>query len=146
MKKWQKSIAELFHNNSYDNKICDIRRILSRLRDILPEKDRKEIKDKLYELERQMNLSEAEKEEIDDYLRKLVRILNDNEKHRPYDLHDFDYYGIRDIENLFNGISEENNYKPILVKTPFNSNYKYYESRGDKERRLSVKQYYTIFV
>ena len=35
-------------NNLYDNKISDIRRILSRLRDILPKKDRKEIKDKLY--------------------------------------------------------------------------------------------------
>ena len=23
----------------------------------------------------------------------------------------------------------------------FNSNYKYYESRGDKEKRLSIKQY-----
>ena len=74
-------MAELFNNNPYDNKISDIRRILSRLRDILPKKDRKEIKDKLYEIEHQKNLSEAEKEENDDYLRKLVRIFNDKDKH-----------------------------------------------------------------
>ena len=46
------SIDELLNNNNvYDNEISDIRRILSRLRDILPKKDRKEIKDKLYEIE-----------------------------------------------------------------------------------------------
>ena len=38
------SIAELFNNNLYDNKISDIRRILNRLRDILPRKYRKELK------------------------------------------------------------------------------------------------------
>ena len=41
--KSKQYIAELFHNNNnnnlYDNKINDIRRILSRLRDILRKKD-----------------------------------------------------------------------------------------------------------
>ena len=74
--KSKQNIAELFHNNNlYDNEISDIRRILSRLRDILPKKDRKEIKDKLYEIEHQRNISEAEKEENDGYLRKLVEFL-----------------------------------------------------------------------
>ena len=48
--KSKQSIAELFNNNNNnnnnnldDNEISDIRRILSRLRDILPKKDRKEI-------------------------------------------------------------------------------------------------------
>ena len=139
--KSKQSIAELFNNNLYDNEISDIRRILSRLRDILPKKDRKEIKDKLYEIEHQRNISEAEKEENDEYLRKLVRILNNKEKYGLYDRDDFDYYGIRDIENLFDEVSKEDYYKPILVKSSFKGNYKYYESRGDKEKRLSVKQY-----
>ena len=65
--KSKQSIAELFNNNNnlYDNKISDIRRILSRLRDMLPKKDRKEIKDRLYKIEHQRNLSEEEKEEND---------------------------------------------------------------------------------
>ena len=53
MKKYQEkslkskqSIAELFKNNLDDDKISDIRRILNRLRDILPKKYRKEIKKK----------------------------------------------------------------------------------------------------
>ena len=135
--KSKQSIAELFNNNLYDNKISDIRRILNRLRDILPRKYRKEIKEKLYEIEHNENLSE----ENEEYLRKLVRILNDKEKHSPYDRDDLDYYGIRDTGNLFEEASEEDYYKPILVKSSFKSNYKYYESRGDKEKRLSVRQY-----
>ena len=42
--KSKQSIAELFNNNLDDNKISDIRRILNRLRNILPKKYRKEIK------------------------------------------------------------------------------------------------------
>ena len=46
-----------------------------------------------------------------------------------------------ETENLFDEVSEKDYYKPILVKSSFKGNYKYYESRGDKEKRLSVKQY-----
>ena len=49
--KSKESIVELFNDNRYDNEISDIRRILNRLKDILPKKDGKEIKDKLYEIE-----------------------------------------------------------------------------------------------
>ena len=139
--KSKQSIAELFNNNLDDYKISDLRRILNRLRDIIPKSYRKKITKNLYEIEHKENLSEAEKEENDEYLRKLVRNLNNKEKYSPYDRDDFDYYGIRDIENLFDEVSEEDYYKPILVKSSFKGNYKYYESRGDKEKRLSVKQY-----
>ena len=109
--KSKESIAELFNDNN-NNEISDIRRILNRLRDILPKKDRKEIKDKLYKIEHQRNISEEEQE----YLRKLVIILNDKE-HSLYDRDDFDYYGLRDIENLFDEASEEDYYKPIFNLT-----------------------------
>ena len=71
--KSKQSIAELFDNNNnlYDNKISAIRRILSILRDILPKKDKKGIKDKLYEREHQENLSEENAE----YLRKLEFLM-----------------------------------------------------------------------
>ena len=124
--KSKQSIAELFKNNNNlcDNKISDIRRILSRLRDILPKKDRKKIKDKLYRIEHQRNVSEERKEENDEYLnlRKLVRILTNKVEHGPNDRDDFDYFGIRDTENLFGKVNEEDYYKPILVKSSFNGN------------------------
>ena len=138
--KSKQSIAELFNNNNlYDNEISDIRRIFNRLRDILPRKYRKEIKDKLYEIEHQRNISEEEQEENDEYLRKLVRILNNKEKYGPGNRDDYD--GITDIPILFGQTSEEDYYKPIFVKSSHKGNYKYYESNGDKEKKLSVKQY-----
>ena len=120
--KSKQSIAEIFNNNLYDNKISDIRRILNRLRYILPRKHRNEIKENFYETEHQENLSEAEKEKNYEYLRKLVRILNDKEKHSSYDHDDLDYYGIRSIENLFDEASEEDYCKPIFAKSSFKGN------------------------
>ena len=95
--KSKESIAEHLNNNldHDDDKISYIRRIFNRLKVILPKRYRKEIKKKLYEIEKNEDLSEAEKEENDEYLRKLVRDLNNKEK-CPYDRDDFDYYGIRD--------------------------------------------------
>ena len=58
-------------------------------------------------------------------------------KHSPYDRDDLDYYGIRDIENLFDEASEEDYYKPIFVKSPHKGNYKYYEINGDKKNIIS---------
>ena len=96
--KSKQSIAELYNNNNNcdHDKMSDRRRILNRLRDKLLRKYRKEIKEKLYEIEHMENLSEAEQEENDEYLRKLERVLNNKEKYGLYDRDDFDYCGIRD--------------------------------------------------
>ena len=114
--KSQHSIAELFNNNLDNDKISDIKRILNRLRDILPREYRKETKKRLYKIENRENLSEQEKEEIN----KLVRTLNKKEEYRHHDREDLDYYGIRDIENLFSDIDDY--YKPILAKSSFKKN------------------------
>ena len=89
--KSKQSIAELFNNNLYDNKISDIKRILNRLRDILPKRFRKKSKEQLYETEHKENLSEAEKEENDENLRKLERNFNHKEKYSAYDRDYFDF-------------------------------------------------------
>ena len=57
--KWKEGIVELFNDNN--NLYNDIRRTINRLRDIIPKKDRKEIKDKFYKTEHQRNISEEEK-------------------------------------------------------------------------------------
>ena len=66
--KSKESTDELFNDIHDDNEINDIRIINNRLRDILPKKDRKEIKDKLYKIERQRNIPEEERERNDEYL------------------------------------------------------------------------------
>ena len=42
--KSEESAAELFHNNCHSNKISDIRRILNRLRSILPKNIERKLK------------------------------------------------------------------------------------------------------
>ena len=73
--KSKRSVAELFNNNFDDSEISDIRRILNRLRDVLSKRIRKEIKEKIYEIENRENLSEQENEDINEYLTKLIRYL-----------------------------------------------------------------------
>ena len=41
---------------------------------------------------------------------------------------------------MFDDDNNDNNYKPILVKSSFKENYKYYESRGLKDKKLSIEQ------
>ena len=77
------------------------------------------LKKELYEIESKKNLSDEEKEKIDDNLLELVNKLNKKEKYRYHDRDDLDYHGIRDIENVFDNIDDDDYYKPILVKSYF---------------------------
>ena len=115
--------------------------ILSRLGNMVTKNDRKEIKKGLYEKENKKNLSDKEKEKNYDNLVELVRTLDKKEKYKYHDRDDLDYHGIRDIEKLFDNVNDNDYYKPVLVKTSFKDGYKYYESKGDKDKKLSVKQY-----
>ena len=125
-------------DDTYDGKIIDkvsdIRVILSRLGDIVTKNDREKIKKELYEIENKTNISDGENERIDDNLLELVNKLNKKEKYRYHDRDDLDYHGIRDIENVFDNIDDDDYYKAKLVKSYFDENYKYYESRGDKDK------------
>ena len=133
------------NNDTYDgkirDKISDVRMILSRMGNTITNNDRKKIKKELYEIENKKNLSDKEKEKNYHNLVELVNKLNKKEKYKYHDRDDLDYHGIRDIENLFGADNNDDYYKPILVKSYFKENYKYYESRGDKDKKLSVKQY-----
>ena len=74
---------------------------------------------------------------------KLANTLDKKEEYKHSDHDDLDYFGVRELENLFTNDddNDDNYYKPVLVKSSFKNNYKYYESRGDKDKKLSVKQY-----
>ena len=57
-----------------------------------------------------------------------------------YDYDDTKYQGIRDIGNFFDEVDEDY-YKPIKTKSAFNGNYIEYESKEDKDKNLSPKEY-----
>ena len=54
---------------------------------------------------------------------------------------DIKYKGIRDVRNLFDLSIDEDYYKPIRTNDAFNNNYIEYESIGDKDKTLTIKEY-----
>ena len=62
-----------------------------------------------------------------------------------YNYDDIEYKWIREIQNLFNKLIDEDYYKPIRNITVFdNNNYIEFESKGDKDKTLSVKEYHDM--
>ena len=77
-------------------------------------------------------------------IKKTGKYLNELDKKirgldKNYHDDDFEFRGIRSIQDLFKSSIDEDYYKPTLVKSGYNSNYTQYESRGDKI--LTVKEY-----
>ena len=142
MKYFNNSTNDDTYDDKIKGKINNIRIILNRLGNIVTKNNRKKIKKELYEIEKKQNFSDNEKEEIYDHLVELVNTFDKKEEHKHSDRDDLDYFGIKELEHLFgNTDNNDNYYKRALVKTSFKDGYKYYESRGDKDKRLSVKQY-----
>ena len=140
----ERNYIKYFNNNTNDeikSKINYIRIILSRLGNIITKNERKKIKKDLYEIEKKNNLSANEKEKIYNDLIKLANTLDKEEKYKNINHDDLDYFGIRESEKLFGDIDNDDYYKPVLVKSSFKNNYQYYEIRGDKDKKLSIKQY-----
>ena len=80
-------------------------------------------------------------------LKKYFKKLRDAKKSKYLDDDDVEYKGISDLELLFEEIDENeeidknNYYKPILIKSFHKEGYKKYESRGDKNKSLSIEEY-----
>ena len=49
--------------------------------------------------------------------------------------------GIRNVKVLFDLSIDEHYYKQIITKGAFNNNYIQYESKGDKGKNLSIKNF-----
>ena len=94
------------------------------------------IRKKFFKIIKNENPSKLEREEIGKYLTELEKEVNKHKKY--YDRDDPDYEGIRDVENLFGEVNQDY-YKPVKTKSAFNGNYKEYERRRDKDRKLSIK-------
>ena len=68
------------------------------------------------------------------YLKKLKKNL---EKLQKYSItYNLDY--------LFNELDEVDYYEPKKVKSAFNRSYVLYESKGDKDSKLSIYKYFDI--
>ena len=131
-------------NNEIKAKINNIRIILARLGNAVTKNERNKIRKDLYKIEKKQKLIKTQKERVYRYLIQLANALNKRKEYKHSDNKDLDYFEITDIENLFID-ADYDYYKPVLVKSSFENNYKYYEIRGDKDKKLSIKEYlYTI--
>ena len=73
------------------------------------------------------------------YFNKLEERIYKLNKYYVYD--DVKYRGIKDIKDLFDLSISEDYYKPIIVKSTHDNNYIQYESKGDKDKTLTISQY-----
>ena len=68
------------------------------------------------------------------YLKKLNNDLKKLQKYQDNITYGADY--------LFNELSEEDYYEPTEIKSAFDGSYVLYESRGDKDNKLAIYEYF----
>ena len=90
-----------------------------------------------YEIENKKGLSASKKTKK--YLNKLEEKIYKLSKYYDYD--DIEYRGIRDLRDLFDSSISEDYYRPIIVKGAFSNNCIQYESKGDKDKILTISEY-----
>ena len=131
-------LYNIFKKQSKNKKrIDDIREELNNPKHNVLKSESKDIKRNLYNVEKQRKISLKETSKHLDELDKAILRLD---KYHDYD--DFEYKGIKDIENLFKILIDKDYYKPTLNKSGYNKNYAQYESKGDKI--LSLKEYLNL--
>ena len=131
-------LYNIFKKQSKNNKrIDDITEELKNPKYNISKSESKDIKRNLYNIEKQRKIS---LKTTSKYLGELDKRILRLDKYHDYD--DFEYKGIKDIENLFKISTDNDYYKPKLNKSGYNKNYAQYESKGDKI--LSLKEYFNL--
>ena len=138
--KWSDKLYKIFKKQSKNKKrIDDIR---EELRDPtytynISKIESKDIERTLYNIEKGRKISSRKTSK---YLDELDKRILELDKYHDYD--DYEYRGIKNIEDLFRISIDKYYYKPKLTKSGYNSNYVQYESKGDNI--LTLSEYFTI--
>ena len=131
-------LYNIFKKQSKTKKrIDDIREKLKNAKYNISKSESKDIKRNLYNIEKQRKIS---LKKTSKYLHELDERITRSDKYHDHD--DFEYKGIKDIENLFEISIDKDYYKPKLSKSGYNKNYAQYESKGDKI--LSLKEHLNL--
>ena len=102
-----------------DKRLKKIRKDFNELRDRFSTPQINDIRKNIYDIKSKKNLFKSKIKEIENNLNELEESLS---KYCDYD--DLEYRGIRDVGNLFNGITfsqsiDKDYYKPIRTKSAF---------------------------
>ena len=124
-----------------NNQIKEDRELFNEIRSNLSREENNRIRDKIYRkkvvynyLKEKDDLTDSEKNVLKNIGKYLKKLNNDLKKLQKYQ--DNITYG---LDYLFD---EEDCYKPTEVKSAFNGNYVFYESRGDQDGKLSLYEYF----
>ena len=130
--------------NNDINVIKEVTELFNEIRSNLSRKETKTIRKGLYKKEAVYNLlrekdglTDKEKivlQNIGKYLNKLninLKKLNKYQDNITYGLH-----------YLFNELNEGDYYEPKKIKSAFDGSYMLYESRGDKDAKLALYEYF----
>ena len=116
-------IKSLKKQSKNKKKIDDIREELKDPTYNISKSESKDIKRTIYNIEKGRKLSSRKTSKYLDELDKRILKLD---KYHDYD--DYEYKGIKDIEDSFKISIDKDCYKPKLTKSGYDSNYVQYES------------------
>ena len=76
-------------------------------------------------------------------MKKYLLELEENlfKPNRYYDYDDIEYKGISTVKNLYDLPINTDYYKPIITNGAFNKNYIQYESKENKDKKLTPSEY-----
>ena len=134
------SALKASENNFDKTRTENIREEIKKLQHEFSISEIKEIKKNLHQIENKESLLASKKTKK--YLLNLEEKLSRLRKYYDYD--DPEYEGIKDVKDLFDLPMDEDYYKPIIVNGAFSNNYIQYESRGNKDKILTVDEYLDI--
>ena len=136
--KLSDTLYNIFKKQSKNKKrIDDIKDELKNPTYNISKSESKDIKRTLYNIEKRRKINSRKTSK---YLDELYKRILKLDKYHDYD--DFEYKGIKDIEELFKVSIDKDYYKPKLTKSGYNKNYVQYESKGDKI--LALKEYLAL--
>ena len=135
--------------NNGINAIKEARKLFNERRSNLSRKETNQIREKLYKKEVVYNFLK-EKEQEGSLTNKQKKVLKNigrylkNFKKYLEKLKKFQYYITYGLDYLFNEHDERDYYEPREVKSAFDGSYMLYESRGDKDSKLAIYEYFDI--
>ena len=126
------------------NAIKEVRGLFNEIRSNLFREKTKRIREKLYKKETVYNflkekdgLTNKQKIVLKNISKYLKKLNNDLKKLHKYQ--DNITYG---LIYLFNDVNENDYYNPQEIKSAFDSNYVLYKSKGDKDAKLALWEYF----
>ena len=133
--------------NNGINAIKEGRKLFNEVRSNFSREETNEIREKLHKKESVYNfLKEKEQEgSLTNRQKRVLKNIDRYLKNFKKDLEKLQKYSITyGLDYLFNELDEVDYYEPKEVKSAFNGNYVLYESKGDKDNKLAIYEYFDI--